>query len=322
MMSLNYFFGVQHSFAGDWAAEVNYVGSQGRNTYMAFDVNRYAGDLFDGRLDRINSSFAEIQYGQARGSSFYNGANASLRKRYSMGLNFQAAYTFGRAIDDSSSFGRGLPIVDANNLKLNRGLANFDVRHKFALSLLYETPRIGRNKFADALSRWQIGATTILQSGLPINVLCSGLPFNPVRNAAGEIIGNNGCDYNADGFNNDYPDAPSFGGYLGGFSRDQYLDGIFQVSDFPKPAPGRPGTLGRNMYFGPRYSNTNLNIVKRFPLPMFGEQGQLDFRTEFFNLFNQTNLAVPVGNLNSAQFGRSTSALGARNVQFGVRIAF
>ena len=48
---------------------------------MGYDVNRYAGDLLDGTLNRINSSFAAIQYGQARGSSFYNGANVSVRKR-------------------------------------------------------------------------------------------------------------------------------------------------------------------------------------------------------------------------------------------------
>ena len=97
--------------------EANYVGSKGTNTYMGFDVNRYAGDLLDGTLNRINSSFAGIGYGQARGSSFYNGVNASVRKRYNYGLSFQVGYTYGKAIDDSSSFGLGLNVVDANNLK-------------------------------------------------------------------------------------------------------------------------------------------------------------------------------------------------------------
>ena len=85
MVSYNYFLGIQHSFFQSWAVEANYVGSQGRNTYMNFDVNRYAGDLFDGRLDRLNTSFADIQYGQARGSSYYNGGNVSVKKRYSVG---------------------------------------------------------------------------------------------------------------------------------------------------------------------------------------------------------------------------------------------
>ena len=321
MHSFNYFFGIQHSLLGTWALEANYVGSQGRNTYMAYDVNRYAGDLFDGRLDRLNTSFADIQYGQARGSSFYNGANFSVRKRYGAGLDLQAAYTFGKAVDDSSSFGRGLAIVDADNLTLNRGLADFDIRHKLALSILYETPKLGNNAIAQFAGGWQVGAVTILQSGRPFSVNCT-LPFNPVRDSSGAIIGNTGCDYNADGLNNDFPNAPSFGGYLSGLDRSKFLTGIFQASDFPAPAPGQDGTLGRNTYFGPGFAITNMNVVKRFPFHLIGERGQIDFRAEFFNLFNRVNLGQPVGNLSSSQFGRSTTALGARNVQFGLRVAF
>jgi hypothetical protein len=233
----------------------------------------------------------------------------------------QMAYTFGKAIDYSSSFGLGLGIVDANNLKLSRGLADFDIRQKFALSLLYETPRIPGKKFADVLSRWQLGTVTILQSGRPFSVNCT-VPFQPVRNSAGDIIGNNGCDYNADGFNNDYPNAPSFGGYLSGIDRSKFLTGIFQASDFPKPVPGNPGTLGRNTYFGPGYAQTNFNVVKRFPFRKLGEAGQIDFRAEFFNLFNRVNLGPPTGNLSSSTFGKSTTALGARNAQLGLRLAF
>src|SRR5262249_7754472 len=154
----------------------------------------------------------------------------------------------------------------------------------------------------DLLSRWQVGGVTILQAGRPFTVNCTQ-PFLPVRNQAGDIIGNNGCDYNADGLNNDYPNAPSFGGNLSRLSRSQCVKGIFQASDFPKPLPGHPGTLGRNMYFGPGYAITNLNVVKRFPLKMLGEQGQIDFRTEFFNLFNRVNLGQPIGNLSNSQFG-------------------
>jgi hypothetical protein len=320
MTSYNYFLGIQHSFFNNWAVEANYVGSQGRNTYMNYDVNRYSGDLFDGRLDRLNTSFADIQYGQARGSSYYNGGNVSVRKRYSLGLDMQVGYTFGKAIDLSSSFGRGLSIVDAQNLTLNRALADFDIRQKLSLSLLYETPKVG-GRFGSVLSRWQLGTVTILQSGRPFSVFCN-LPFSPVKDAGGNIIGNNGCDYNADGFNYDYPMAPNFGGYLTGLSRSDYVNGLFSATDFGKPAPGRPGTLGRNMYFGPGYAQTNFNVVKPFPLPMLGEAGRIDLRAEFFNLFNRVNLAQPVGSLTSSQFGQSTSALGARNVQFGLRLQF
>lgn len=321
MYTVNYFLGVQHSFFSDWAVEANFVGSQGHKTYMNFDVNRYAGDLLDGNLDRINHSFADIGYGQARGRSSYTGGNVSVRKRYRAGLNMQVGYTFGKAIDDSSTFGGGLALVDANNLKLSHGLADFDVRQKLSLSLLYETPKFGHSRIASALSAWEFGAVTIVQSGRPFSAFC-GASFDPVTNSAGKIVGNNGCDYNADGFNYDYPNAPSFGGYKGGFSRQEYLNGVFPASAFPAPGLGQSGALGRNMYFGPHYINTNLNIIKRFRLGMLGEKGQLDFRTELFNLFNTTNLDNVVGDISDPQFGRATTALGARNVQFGLRLAF
>lgn len=321
MYNINYFFGLQHQLFGNWAVEANYVGSVGRKTYMNYDVNRYAGDLLDGTLNRLNSSFADIQYGQARGESFYNGFNFSVRKRYTYGLDLQVGYTYGKAIDDSSSFGRGLSIPDAQNLKLSRGLSDFDVRHKLSLSLLYETPKLGSGRVTSILSKWQVGAVTILQSGQPFPVYC-GASFSPVFNSAGKLVGNSGCDYNADGFTYDYPNAPSFGGYLGGYSRNQYLNGVFPASAFPAPGLGQDGALGRNMYFGPHYLNTNLNIVKQFPFRMIGEKGQVDFRTELFNLFNTTNLAGMVGDISDPQFGRATTALGARNVQFGLRIAF
>jgi hypothetical protein len=301
--------------------EGNYVGSTGRKLYMAYDVNRYAGDLFDGRLNRINPSFGGIGFGQANGKSFYNGANVSVRRRYATGLDLQAAYTIGKAIDYASSFGVGLPIVDVYNLELNRGLADFDIRQKLALSFLWDIPSPSGSTAKAILGNWQVGAVTILQSGRPFSVNCSQ-PFLPVRNAAGAITGNTGCDFNADGANNDFLDTPAFGIYTEGYERSDYQNGLFQVSDFPKPAPGRPGTLGRNTYFGPGFANTNLNVLKRFPAPFLGEAGRIDFRAEFFNLFNRVNLGQPTGNIANALFGKSTSAFGARNTQFGVRIVF
>ena len=128
-------------------------------------------------------------------------------------------------------------------------------------------------------------------------------------------------DYNADGFNYDFPNAPSFAGYQT-YGKQQFLNGVFTASAFPAPGIGQDGSLGRNTFYGPGYANVNFNIVKHIPMHMLGDQGLLDFRTEFFNFFNRTNLSAPDGNLADSQFGRATTALGGRNVQFGVRLAF
>src|SRR5262249_15965023 len=161
------------------------------------DVNRFNGDLLDGRLDRLNPNFGVIGYAQANGSSSYHGATVSVKKRFTQGLDFQVGYTYGKAIDTSSSFGPALNIFHPLRLYLNRGRADFDGRHKVASSIVYDIPRpkflgAGLGKVFDG---WRLAASTILQSGPPFTVTCSS-SFQPVRDASGKIIGNNGCDFN------------------------------------------------------------------------------------------------------------------------------
>jgi hypothetical protein len=127
----------------------------------------------------------------------------------------------------------------------------------------------------------------------------------------------------ADGFNYDVPNTPSFGNYLS-TSRSTFITGLFTPSQFPVPAPGREGSLGRNTFDGPGFANVNLNVVKTAHIPWVigGEGATLEFRTEIFNLFNRVNLNQPTSDLSSGLFGRSTSQRQPRQVQFGLRIAF
>lgn len=315
--SYNWFFGIQRSFGNSIAVEANYVGSTGRKAYMGYDVNRYAGDLLDGRLNRINPSFAAITYGQALGNSMYTGANASIRKRYSFGLNLQAAYTFGRAIDYSSSFGLGLNVVDAGNLRSMRGLSDFDIRHKLSMSYVYDFPSPKSGVIRYVAGGWQLSGITILQSGSPFNVFCTQ-SFSPIRNASGAIVGNSGCDFNADGLAWDFVNAPAFT-KRSGWSRQQWLSGAFQTSAFSRPGLGQEGSLGRNVFIGPAYLNTDVTLQKRFQI---GERRELDFRSEFYNVFNETNLTNIQGDISSSLFGRARAAYAARNLQLGLKFLF
>jgi hypothetical protein len=319
----NWFFGIQYAFTNNWIVEGNYVGSLGRKLYQGYDVNRVDGDLLDGTLDRLNPSFASIDYGQSNGISTYKGGNFTVKKRFSRGLDFQAAYTVGKAIDTASSFGTGLQIVDIYNLKLNRGLSDFDVRHKVAASFVYDIPGPkGPGALAKIAGGWQTGAVVILQKGLPYTIRCYDA-FKPIKDASGNIIGNSGCDYNADGFNTDYPLVPSFGTFKSG-SKQDFLSGIFKASDFPAPSLGQEGTLARNSYIGPGYINTDFNIVKNTKIPWFwhDEAANFQFRAEFFNLFNNVNLQIPDGSMTSGTFGKSTGVYPARNIQFGLKFIF
>jgi len=335
----NWFFGIQYAFTTNWVVEGNYVGSTGRKLYQEYNVNRVNGDLLDVdllpngtygvRLERLNPSFGSMGYGQSNGTSAYNGANVSLRKRYSRGLDFQVAYTVGKAIDTASSFGRGLAFPDIYNLKLNRGLSDFDIRQKVAGSFLYElpSPRGGTGPLGKLFGGWQIGATMIAQAGRPFSVACFQ-PFSPVYDLPNtdpnrKVIGNTGCDFNADGFNNDRPNEASFGNFIEG-TKESFLTGLFKASDFTKPGLGQNGSLGRNTFIGPGFFGTDVNFQKNTKIPWFwgAEGANVQFRMEMYNATNRVNLVNPDGNLQSGNFGKSTSAFAPKNIQFGLKIIF
>jgi hypothetical protein len=340
----NWFLGVQYAVTTNWVLEANYVGSVGRKLYQSFNVNRMNGDLMDVqqvgvnefdqpiygvRQNLLNPSFGSIGYGQANGVSAYNGANISARRRYSHGLDFQIAYTVGRAIDTASSFGGGLAFPDVTNLKLNRALADFDIRQKVAASFLYDlpSPQGGTGALGKAFGGWQLGAVMIAQAGRPFSVFCNQ-PFSPVfdlpeTDPNRQVIGNTGCDFNADGFNNDRPHEASFGNHIQG-TKETFLSGLFKATDFPRPGIGETGSLGRNTFIGPGYFGTDLNVQKNTKVPWFwGTEGAtVQFRGEFFNAFNNVNLTQPDGSITSGNFGRVTSAFASRNIQFGLRVIF
>lgn len=325
--TFNWFFGLQYSLWNQWVVEGNYVGSTGRKLYQAYDVNRFNGDLIqnNGQLHRLNSSFGTMDYGQNNGAAHYNGGNFSIKKRYSFGLDFQAAFTFGKAMDTSSSYGcpscGGLPVVDPINMKLQYGLSDFDISRKLAMAAVYALPKATSSRVLGfALNGWQLAGVTILQGSPPLTVTCSQA-FVAVRNASGQIVGNSGCDYNADGYVLDRPNAPAGQILKGGLSRIdyEYPNRIFAAADFPVPALGTNGNLGRNTYRGPGYASTEFSLAKSFKVT---ERMKTQFRVDAFNAWNRVNLTKPVSDTTNTLFGSSTTAYAGRNIQLVLRVLF
>jgi hypothetical protein len=328
----NWFFGVQRAITGSTVAEVDYIGSVGRHLYASYNVNRFAGDLIQngGNFTGLAPGFGAINFGQNSESSGYNGFTASVRQRASHGVTLNAAYTYSKAIDQASKLD-GAEHVDAFNDSLSRGLADFDVRHRLAFTTLWSLPSPHGGGFMNKLlGGWELTNVTILQSGPPFSVICTA-NFKPVLDGVGNVVGNTGCDYNADGTNYDRPNTPSFGNTKTGLSRSDYLSGIFACggtafcgSIFPSPGLTE-GNLGRNTFHGPGFANTDFSVIKNVKIPWFigGEGANLQFRTEFFNVFNRVNLTqVGTDIANLSNFGKSTSTYPARDIQFALRIAF
>lgn len=321
----SFFVGVQHAVTSTMTVEANFISNQGRKLYAKYNVNRIAGDLIrnNGVLKRLNPSFGGIDYGQSNFTSAYNGGTISVRQRAIHGLLYNVAYTFGRAIDYADGFGGGLQIQDPWNLKLDRAAAGYNVPQKLAFSAVWQIPSATRTALLKNLTEgWQLSGITILQAGMPFSVNCSK-PFAAVRNSSGIITGNSGCDFNADGSNFDRPNTPSFGNVIN-MDRQTLLTGVFKVADFPLPALGQVGNLGRNMFTNAGMANTDLSMMRIFKLPWFGpEKADLQFRAEAFNAFNRVCLGGISSDLNSSTFGRVTSvSTPARRFQFGLRLSF
>ena len=316
MYADSWFLGVQRGLGQYVVVEANYIGSRGNNQYTRWDINRYNGDLLDGRLDRILPGFSQINYAQAIDKSHYNGLALGARvTRRDLNLGF--AYTLGKTTDRSSTATPTQRPDAYGPDDQDEGAGDFDIRHKFAMSVNYRIPGPSSGAARAILGGWQVGGVLIAQTGSPFTVFC-GRGFVPVRNAAGVIVGNSGCDYNADGTNFDRPNAPSFGDSVGGSNQD-FIDGVFKASDFPVPGLGQVGTLGRNTYYGPRYFNVDLALIKTFKV----SRTDLQLRVESFNLFNTVNLQNPVNDLGNPLFGRSTSAANpGRIIQVSGRLQF
>ncbi len=318
----NWFVGVQRQLLPHLAVEADYIGSRGRNAYRQNNINRYSGDLLDGVYNPIFPGLAAINYTDSSDQSQYNGATFSLRVNRA-DLQVTTAYTVGKATDYSSSFSASSRPDPFGPASQDKGPADFDVRHKLSVAVNWKLPGPSTGGMLKTLAEgWQLGTVAIAQSGTPFTVVCGGSAFSPVYDSSGRIVGNAGCDYNADGYGPDRPNAPSFGSTIG-HSNDDYINGVFKASDFPTPSPGVPGTLGRNTFTGPHYFNVDFVLLRSLQFPqLFGSASNVQLRLEMFNALNTTQLNPPDSTLTDGLFGKSTSALPGRILQFSFRFQF
>ena len=308
---------IQKRLGPDSMAEVNYTGSADHNLTVHSDINRFAGDLLDGRLDRLNPFFGAVQRRWTGANSNAHLLSLMMHKRHTRGISMRAVYTYAKVLDHFSTSGLpqasvpSTPVFDVWNLRAQRGRADFDIRQRLTFDAMWEV-RVARGSMPSGLRSvihgWRVGTVGVLQSGLPFTVLTSA-PY-----PAG--------DFNADGLNSDLPNAPSFGNSVSGVSRSGYLSGIFQASDFPVPAGGRQGDLGRNTFSHPGLFNVSLLISREFGIPVMGEDSILQLRGEIFNVLNRSNLDRVVNNMTSGLFGRVTNSIGPRSAQIGLRFQF
>jgi hypothetical protein len=171
--------------------------------------------------------------------------------------------------------------------------------------LNYELPGLsnGRGFAGELTSGWGISGTSIYQSGYPFTVFTSA-PFSA------------GGDYNADGYNNDYPDVSN---YHQGTSRSELFNGVFAPGQFSPPTPGTNGNEKASQFRNPGVAQTDLTAYKTTRIT---ERVNFQLRFEFFNVFNHPNFTNIVGDLASGGFGKVSSQRLPRNWQIGAKLTF
>jgi len=320
-----YNFGVQYELTKDLLLDVAYVGNKGtklngfRNLNQRAVITNANGSQSAGA--RPYPAFGDIQWMENRVLSNYNALQMRLEKRFSRGLSALLSYTWGKALTEApdhistSSVGAGFDTgtyrepQNGNNLKAERGLAEFDIKQRFVASYIYELP-FGRgrrwgsdwNKAADLfLGGWQLSGIHVLQGGLGLTATLAGstvLNIGGERRARPNVVGNPILSDSA-----------------------RTLQRWFNTDAFAafNPSPQAFGNAGVGIIRGPGYRNFDFTLAKDFHV---NERVRVQFRTELFNAFNRANFGPPNISRDSSGFGQILSASNARIIQFGLKLYF
>ena len=263
---------------------------------------------------RINTTIGSDNFRTNAFGSNYHGFQASLRKRYSFGLQFNANYTYSKTLDELSDAFRAKAVgafnacalADCTNAHVNYGPADFDVRHRGVVSYNYDLPFAKGSRW---LGGWQVNGVFSVQTGVPV-------PVYDLNN-----------DLNADGVQG--ADRPQ---YASGFNGTNVIMNRSPGIQFLKPAGYATAScpvsenlglwcnspMHRNDVYGPHYANLDLGLGKSFKIT---EGSKLTFFANFFNIFNHPNFDTPQGNFSDPNaFGKSQSTVGNDGFGNGHRI--
>jgi hypothetical protein len=281
-----------------------YVGSKGTKLPMQRELNPA---IFGPGATTANTNqrriyapyYSTIADYEANGFSTYHSMQLSLNKRFAQGYTVLANYTWAKSIDNDSLDTAGA-IQNSLDLRPEKSLSDFDVRHRFVASFLWEIPSLKRGWARWALGGWQLNGILTLSKGQPFNVVSGqDRALNGGGSQRPNLVGN------------PYLDT--------GRSTNQLIAEYFNPAAYVLPPLGSFGNSGRNTLIAPGTVNLDDSLFKMFPIR---EKMKLQFRAEFFNALNNVNFAAPVANISTATVGNILSAGSPRILQFGLRLAF
>jgi len=364
-----YNLNIQHQFIGNTTLTVAYAGSRGIhnpfqtdeiNTVFPFKVgNRwlFPNPVCSGPTPAascstqggativpghpINTNVAEIQTTLWQSMSYYNALQMQVQKQLSHGLQITGSFTWSKTMDTSSGSFAGdnfaadvTPTIPWWDLRITRGLSDFNVGRNLTLNVLYELPTISsfHGPASWLVSGWQVGTILQASDGVPLWPL-DGLEGDPMGQLNSEPLAIPdripGCKLTNPGNPNQYINANCL-------TNAQAPSAAFYGANcdpsFPAPTCiNLLGNLGRNVIIGPGLINVDFSLVKNNKVPKISENFNVQFRAEFFNVLNHPNFAPPVNNLEAFDpsgnltpgFGQITNLqVPSREVQFALKFVW
>ena len=348
----------QYAFTPTLSLEVGYVGARGEHLVTGTALNTpqitSAGNPINcggpvGCITTNTSTNAAqrvpvlgiapngVSYGTNAGDSDYSALQATLRKSFSHGLQFQAAYTWDRDFTDVSgvSFTGGYAGTVTSNDLLNRaqmhGPADFDRTQRVVLNYSYQLPAFHQNQgFAGrALSDWGISGVTVIQAGQGMTLtdtkgggiygftnssraqICPGYTY-------GQIVNSGGLESKLNNYFNLNSVADTIattGNSSCAFPVVGVVNGVGGATGF--------GNTGRDIIVGPGQFNWDVSVIKNLRVGGIREAGSMQFRAEFFNIFNHPQFSNPSTVVNDATFGQiTTTTVAPRIIQLVARYSF
>ncbi len=234
-------------------------------------------------------------------NSTYHAMQLTADRRFSKGFSLLMNYQWAKAIDDASATKlTGQARTNPNDQSFDKGPANFDKRHVFNLSGLWDLPFKVNNPAKWLVNGWSLNAIASLQSGPPITV-------------------NSGVDNARTGTGGQRADMIGNPNFDGDRSRGEQIAQFLNKAAFAPNALGTFGVLGRNTFRAPGLATWDFGLFKRF---QFTETWGLTYRLEAFNAFNRPNLGAPITAQNNVNFMRITSAFDTRVLQMALRMTW
>ena len=328
----NWTVDIQHRFTSTLGLDVAYVGNHGRNLPLIRDINQIDPATGLGRYSAKFPFLGFINYLSSTGRSDYNGLQVTLDQKVSHGLSILAGYTYAHARDNGSLDLFALLPQDSRHPELEYASSDFDIRHRFTLTITYALP--SKKSALQLLEGWQINSIATLQSGQPwlVDDLSSNFSgtfeladrWDFFGNPADFTSGPTGLPHCSGAF--ETPGAvtcvqfPAFGigqpiplsGAATASAQQTCLADARSVktldaggcyikgkSVMVPPAPNTFGTMGRNIFRDSGFRDWDLSVMKNFK---YRERLNAQFRAEFFNVLNHPNFANPYGGVNGFGF--------------------